>query len=1682
MEEWNEIMHCWVNGGAKGIALLDDEVPYTGVKYVFDISDVHKRGNGRFPYIWTMREEHKEAVIRRLEKIYGDTAAESSFNERIKEMAGRIAEDAYEQAAYEMGYTSAGSYLEEYDELNLKMRIRETLAGSIAYTVLKRCGVGEAELAEEISFPYIFEFNTLGALSVLGDSLSNNTMPVLIEIKKVIRAYDREQAKKLTAEKNTGNIQNGLENNLTGDYNALKRESDGREPENKGNGKGEQHGSEIREKRGLPDSGITGGRTAGRDADEIRADAEKLPEGAQERGLYGASAGRKIEGTPADGSGAGGGKNGRYDRADDGAERGKRTAQSQEPATVGKENERNQAGGGRNRTGRADLQLNIGEQKPEDSISAGFSFQPSVENPAGTGAKPSRKGGSKRKNQKEEYVQLSLFPSIGEQMGTAMFAGTDANPAVSMMLPVPNKYIEEILRTGGGRRGSKERIHSQYQAGGSAEEISGFLAGEYETGGKGFEIDGQEIAAWFDREGIRFAYGTAARENYSVFLTWETAEKKIGAMVESHTYMDNENRPVQWKEFITQDEINAVLVNGSGAKDKLRIYEYFTQNHFPKENADFLRKEYGTGDRTGALPGADRSFESHDSKGIRLTKGGLLAPTAEVLLNWRTVEKCVRILIAKGSYLSPEEMEAYASYRQGRREVFRIAPGKEEKVKLPLKEKFRKNAEVIKLLKRIESENRAALPKEQEVLSQYAGWGGLADAFDESKAGWKEEYQELKGLLSEKEYAMARASTLNAYYTPDAVIRAIYDVMDKMGFHSGKILEPSVGTGKFFGMLPEKMLGSKLYGAELDSLTGRIAKMLYPKANIEIAGFEETAYPDDFFDAVVGNVPFGGYKVVDRQYDKYNFLIHDYFFAKAVDKVKKGGIVAMVTTNGMGGGTFDKKDSRARRYFAQRCDLLGAIRLPERTFEDTDVTTDILFLQKREVQRDLSVDLPEWVETSVVYEGDYVKENGESVHSRLYMNNYFLAHPEMVLGKQEVASGPFGPQMKCFPEEGSLWEKLEKAAANIQGRIETTEADIDEKGAEEELLPAEPGVKNFSFALVDNRIYYRENAVMKPVKVSDTAEKRIRGMLAIHGCVQELISMQMEESEDSAVREKQELLGRLYDGYIEKFGRINDRANRLAFGQDSGYFLLCSLEKLDEDGKFAGKADIFTKRTIKRRTVITGVDTSAEALAVSLNERGMVDLDYMSGLAGRDKGKVIEELSGVIFCNPVTEKWETADEYLSGNVRVKLETAKAFADSNGEYAVNVAALKKVQPRDLEASEIEAALGATWIEPEYIRDFMYETFEVPEFYTSRKLSDVLYIKSTGQWVVKGKNINGESAVVKVTYGTGRANAYRILEDALNLRSTRIYDLVRAEDGEKRVLNRTETMLAGQKQEVIKNAFKEWIFAEPERRRALCEKYNRLFNAVRPREYDGSHLTFPGMSPEYHLEPYQANAVAHQIYGKNTLLAHCVGAGKTFEMVAAAMESKRLGLCSKSLFVVPNHLTMQWAGDFLRLYPGANILAVTKRDFEPANRKKFCSRIAMGDFDAVIIGHSQFEKIPLSAERQIMIIERQIEEIQESIREMKAANGENYGIRQMEGTRKSLEARLKKLNDNTRKDDVVTFEQLGVDRLFVDESHSYKNLFLYTKMRNVAGISQTEAQKSSDMFAKCRYMDDVICCEL
>ena len=1954
IEIWNEKMHCWVNKGAKGIALIDDDT-YSGLKYVFDISDVHKaRRIGQFPNLWEMKEEHTEVVLERLENIYGETDKLAGFPERIREIAGRIAEECYRELAMDMEYLKEDSFLEELDEFNIGVRIRETLGDSIAYTVLKRCGMSEEELAEEISFPYINDFNTVETLSQLGSNVSDYSKPILMEIGKAIGTYDRQIASNLNEMRTNEhidilnkNVEKGLANGYDTEYNALKRESETQEEqfiEQTGNAGERSQNDEfsIREERGLSDTDVTDGQTAGGDSDQIRTNEEEIFTGEQERNLYGTASEGQTERTSAYNTGTGRGENGISDKTDDEESGSNGAAQGRESDALGTDDGGDQTLSGGNRTDGIDLQLNT--------------------EPTGT------------------YQQISLFPSFEEQVGTIAAAEASIQYTMPAAFSLPQDQIDTILRSGGGRDNSRKRIYAKYQQGKSSNEMTEFLKNEYKTTGKGFEFDRNPVSLWFDEMGMRIGYGTSAKENTLALMSWSEVESHIRTMVENGTYMsanevflvdvvereriatdinnffrdgisempesleikfsnypasieklcellattegrelikdelekaqaqlDSGEKQIKWKyvkrpdylleqiadlgvekkefptpdmvdvkqeDFITQDEIDYRLTGGSGIQHgKFRIYEYFMEGHDKKANVDFLKNEYGTGGSSHALPGSDSGHEDHDAKGIRLEKGSYGNPYAKVLLNWNVVEKRIRELVQADRYLSPEGKEAYAKYKQEqaeeamRREVKKLEQGKSladklsemsviaqicgelgrkdvvewneetgavmivdgeqslegkevydtlfvdatdfvmlqtisgdteravimdgllkqakeyadryaetleqiaekaveqvveeseevterykftetsdafeepfavednnsgeyvaidgnvqtfesaedaEKLSADLngvgnekaeeqaenllvadtkinpekepeidrtgavnfrievgeestgkgfspKEKFRQNVEAIRTLEKIENEHRIATPEEQQILAKYVGWGGLADAFDETKANWASEYQELKSLLSSEEYVSARESTLNAHYTSPVIIKSIYDAIDKMGFSKGNILEPAMGTGNFFGMLPDKMQESRLYGVELDGITGRIAKQLYPNADVKITGFEKTDYPNDFFDVAIGNVPFGQYKVPDRAYDKHNFLIHDYFFAKTLDKVRPGGVVAFVTSK----GTMDKKSPEVRKYLAQRAELLGAVRLPNTAFKEnagTEVTSDILFLKKRDRVMDIE---PDWV---------HLTENEDGIA----MNQYFADHPEMILGKMEMVSGPFGMEATCTPDTAiPLSEQLSKAVSRIEGSIEQAEFEELDDELAREAIPADPNVKNYSYTLVGEKVYYRENSIMKPVEVSETMEQRMKGMVKIRDCTQELIDYQLNEYPEEMIKNKQTELNKLYDLFSKKYGLINSQTNKRAFNQDSSYCLLCSLEKLDDEGNFKGKADMFSKRTIKKAEVVTSVDTASEALAVSLGEKAKVDLVFMSELAGKSVEEVTAELAGVIFQNPVTEKWETADEYLSGNVREKLQTAKVFAENRPEYAINVSALKGVQPKELDASEIEVRIGATWIDTKYIEDFMRETFETPDYLFNRNLVGVQYSDITGQWNIKGKNADHGNTLVNMTYGTGRANAYRILEDSLNLRDTRIFDTIEEDGKEKRVLNKKETMLASQKQEAIREAFKDWVFRDPERRQTLCAKYNELFNSSRPREYDGSHLKFPGMTPDIALRPHQLNAVAHQLYGDNTLLAHCVGAGKTFEMIAAAMESKRLGLCQKNLFVVPNHLTEQWASDFLRLYPGANILAATKKDFEPANRKKFCSRIATGDYDAVIIGHTQFEKIPLSTERQIAMIENQIREIEMAIEATKAARGERYTIKQMEKTKKSLSTRLSRLNDASKKDNVVTFEQLGVDRLFVDESHSYKNLFLYTKMRNVAGIAQTEAQKSSDMFAKCQYMDEL-----
>ena len=983
------------------------------------------------------------------------------------------------------------------------------------------------------------------------------------------------------------------------------------------------------------------------------------------------------------------------------------------------------------------------------------------------------------------------------------------------------------------------------------------------------------------------------------------------------------------------------------------------------------------------------------------------------------------------------------------------------------KERFRRNIMAIQLLKKCQEENRFATPEEQIVLSKYVGWGGLSEAFDENNSAWATEYLELSSVLTPEEYASARESTLTAFYTPPEVITAIYKAMEQMGFKEGNLLEPSCGIGNFIGMLPDTMQDSKIYGVELDRISAGIAQQLYQKTTIAAQGFEETNLPDSFFDGVVGNVPFGDFKVLDKRYDKHKLLIHDYFFAKSLDKLRPGGVMALVTSK----GTMDKETLAVRKYIAQRAELLGAIRLPNNTFKGnagTEVVSDILILQKRDRLIDIE---PDWIHLDT-------DENG------IKMNSYFVQHPEMILGEMKMVSGRFGMEATCVPyENADLAAQLDEAVANIHGEITEYEAE-EELEEEDNSIPADPAVRNFSYTVVDDKIYYRENSRMTPVEVSATAENRIKGMIAIRNSVRTLIELQTEDYPDSEIKAEQERLNRLYDTFSGKYGLINSRANTSAFSQDSSFSLLSALEIIGEDGELERKADMFSKRTIKPHTPVTSVDTASEALAVSLGEKATIDMDYMMELSGKSENEIFEDLKGVIFLNPLYEygnsyepKYLMADEYLSGNVREKLKIAKNSAELYPEdYKVNVEALQKVQPKDLTASEISVRLGATWLPPDDVQEFIFHLLETPRY--AQWNIKVHFSPFTSEWNIEGKSYDKGNVRAYNTYGTSRINAYKIIEETLNLKDVRIFDYIEDDEGKKKaVLNKKETAIAQSKQEMIKQEFQDWIWSDPERRERLCKSYNEKFNSVRPREYDGSHIIFNGMNPEIELREHQKNAVAHILYGGNTLLAHAVGAGKTFEMVAAAQESKRLGLCNKSLFVVPNHLTEQWAAEYLQLYPAANILVATKKDFETKNRKKFCGRIATGDYDAVIIGHSQFEKIPMSIERQRTILEQQLEEITGGIAELKRNRGENFSIKQLEKSKKSIKQKLDKLNDQTKKDDVVTFEELGVDRLFVDESHYYKNLYLYTKMRNVGGIAQTEAQKSSDLFMKCRYLDEI-----
>ena len=1740
IEQWNKIFGRWVNRGARGIAVFADENrSRQRLTHYFDISDTHESRYSRTVPIWDMRQEYEADVIETLESTFGEIENKSSLAEAIMGAARNATEDNIPDYLQDLYYATEGSSFEEVEEDIVAFIYKNVVTNSVAYMMMSRLGVDTDGYFELDDFRDVTNFNTQETLNALGFATSDIAEMGLTEISKTITALNRQNRIIVGQDRNE---YNKVENN---DERSLDDER-----------------TDLHDGGRLQPSEPETSTAAGSDAGQVRSDEERVSEGTSQSPLLQSPDEGRTD-TALGGSGTESQQDGGNNPEPDGTERG---------------------------SDRTDESGGYDEMGSSDELSSQF----------GTG---NRESGSD--------IRLEYYDRTHEDKSLPFF-GRD-------------EVINEILRTTPHLSASLEEIKDYYERNPDnkdrTEYIKSIFNNDYteltlEDGRTvGYKTFENVLHLWEGKYDSRTAqsyydWAVIARHFEAMRLLGELSDsiKPLPSMDGQMTFiLDSRAEEKKTSAFtFSQEIIDAVLANGSGfSEGKMRIYEQFEKSLSAKENADFLKNEYGWGGSYPVIIGAGID-ESHDGKGITITKGiGKEKP--HITLSWSQVEKRIGELIRTDRYLNPKEKEHYPQWLESQeerrakieetkrnREILSNAPPEQEveptekepeeaeqlqdvqyeyhlgdkvyigaseyeilsvddervmlydydmplfnkefsrtefdrkvrenpinehlivkeepaeernekepepvvpaweqkkKVKgfdlhpdVPMadrhtfnlrenevetvgkKERFRRNIMAIQLLKKCQEENRFATPEEQIVLSKYVGWGGLSEAFDENNSAWATEYLELSSVLTPEEYASARESTLTAFYTPPEVITAIYKAMEQMGFKEGNLLEPSCGIGNFIGMLPDSMQDSKIYGVELDTISAGIAQQLYQKTTIAAQGFEETNLPDSFFDGVVGNVPFGDFKVSDKRYDKHKFLIHDYFFAKSLDKLRPGGVMAFVTSK----GTMDKETLAVRKYIAQRAELLGAIRLPNNTFKGnagTEVVSDILILQKRDRLIDIE---PDWVHLDT-------DENG------IKMNSYFVQHPEMILGEMKMVSGRFGMEATCVPyENADLAAQLDEAVANIHGEI--TEYETEEELEEEDnSIPADPTVRNFSYTVVGDKIYYRENSRMTPVEVSATAENRIKGMIAIRNSVRTLIELQTEDYPDSEIKAEQERLNRLYDTFSGKYGLINSRANTSAFSQDSSFSLLSALEIIGEDGELERKADMFSKRTIKPHTPVTSVDTASEALAVSLGEKATIDMDYMMELSGKSENEIFEDLKGVIFLNPLYEygnsyepKYLRADEYLSGNVREKLRIAKNSAELYPEdYKVNVEALQKVQPKDLTASEISVRLGATWLPPDDVQEFIFHLLETPRY--AQWNIKVHFSPFTSEWNIEGKSYDKGNVRAYNTYGTSRINAYKIIEETLNLKDVRIFDYIEDDEGKKKaVLNKKETAIAQSKQEMIKQEFQDWIWSDPERRERLCKSYNEKFNSVRPREYDGSHIIFNGMNPEIELREHQKNAVAHILYGGNTLLAHAVGAGKTFEMVAAAQESKRLGLCNKSLFVVPNHLTEQWAAEYLQLYPAANILVATKKDFETKNRKKFCGRIATGDYDAVIIGHSQFEKIPMSIERQRAILEQQLEEITEGIAELKRNRGENFSVKQLEKSKKSIKQKLDKLNDQTKKDDVVTFEELGVDRLFVDESHYYKNLYLYTKMRNVGGIAQTEAQKSSDLFMKCRYLDEI-----
>ena len=1740
---WNNRMNRYVRRGAKGIALLDESSGFPRLHYVFDVSDTGVRRNSRDPEVWQYNDDLKQPVSEMLSKTYGISGERVS--QQLADVVGKLVADYWDNNGGDIRAIVDGSLLMDYDEAGVEMQFKSAAAISVTYTLLERCGFEPAGWFDKDDFQAIYNFSTPDAVFALGAAVSDMSREVLRNIERTVKTTIRRR----NAERSQYEFEQQERDLL--DRRGLPAPEPDPEPAPEAAGQVRQaapdvsdaaalgavpHDASEREPVSAPDGGGADGREP--DAADHGAASETGPRPGQGAEPDGVGAAHEQPESTGRGTGADGAdlqlsfldanipteaqQIETIDRAES-----EKTPSAFVLSQAEIENELRKHGSG----------FTGGKQR----IMALYQTQPDRKLRAKALAKEYGIGGHSH-----DFLDGSRG-FVNHDWKGLEFDHYPDHQKITLKWAQVEQYIDLMIQSDRYLTDKeKEQRTARQEAECQLPMLDGTVAAEYTALKEqypntlvGFELNGNYL--FYDKDAVAveriLRTNLLSQENVlgKVKVTgfpseqWAAESKKLWA-AGNNVYLAglNEDGSHHQAKYLREADylpIGSIIkldgrdfrvehVNFTFKSVSLQDME-LTKNRLPifrNEHLPHIRELYEEQQAAAIdlVPEKEVSYKVGDevvvdlpTRTIEGTVGYIGDTDVRIdtsahgqswdneVINKRQFEDALRQVEPE---LSDEELDELpiSAVMDGKVQTFPDAAALDEALNAEpapepagnfritddhlgeggAKQKYARNIEAIRTLFKLEQEHRGATAEEQQVLSQYVGWGGLADAFDPGKDSWAKEYAELKGLLSEDEYAAARSSTLNAHYTSPTVIRGIYDAVEHMGFQSGNILEPSMGVGNFFGMLPDTMQDSRLYGVELDSITGRIAKKLYPQADITVAGFETTDRRD-FYDLAVGNVPFGQYKVNDKAYNKLGFSIHNYFFAKAIDQVRPGGVVAFVTSR----YTMDSKDSTARKHMAERVDLLGAIRLPNNAFRanaGTDVVSDIIFLQKRDRPADIE---PAWVQLGKTEDG-------------FAINQYFVDHPEMVLGELTTESTQYGrEELTVAPIEGAnLADQLAEAVQHIEGQyteVEVETPDIADAENEKHILPADPDVKNFSYTVVDGEVFYRENSVMTQVELSDTAKGRVTGMVELRQIVNQLIQEQLDDYPDSAVQETQARLNAAYDAFTAKHGLLNDRRNARLFEQDSSYYLLCSLENLDENKQLKSKADMFTKRTIRPERTVTSVDTPSEALAVSMGEHGRVDLPYMAELLGTpgEYDRITTELSGVIFKDPSADStdpeagWQMADEYLSGDVRAKLRIAQLAAETNPEFAVNVDALTKAQPKELEASEIDVRLGATWLAPEIIQKFMQETFQVP--YYLRRDVNVLFSPYTAEWRVQGKSALGHGDIMSTeTYGTHRANAYKILEDTLNLKDVRIYDTIEDAEGKpKRLLNKNETTLAQQKQQAIKDAFANWIWQDPQRRISLVKQYNELFNSTRPREYDGSHIHFVGMNPEITLREHQRNAIAHVLYGGNTLLAHEVGAGKTFEMAASAMEAKRLGLCQKSLFVVPNHLTEQWASEFLHLYPNAKLLVARRKDFETANRKKFCARIATGDYDAVIIGHSQFERIPLSFERQERIIQDQIAETLLAINELKANAGENFTIKQMERTRKTLEAKLDKLRADSRKDDVITFEQLGVDRLFVDESHFYKNLFLTTKMRNVAGLSTSEAQKSSDMFGKCRYLDEI-----